>query len=439
MRSSFTPAVAAFGLCLLVAGVASAAEPRAESTAMPPAADVTKWVSPSGGSSGACTQSAPCSLTHALAIAVAGDNVSVAPGVYSTACTGSRYIPAFNPANSGSSETRQIAFRGGGGTTTELRCASGSGAVLGTHDRSWISWDGFYVNESRSPSVSDTGPVVIWASRNVTIKNSVIEGAQIAREDNHTGIRIEQARDIIIDGNAISGVRHSRSPSQNFAGIMGYDAIRVTVNNNTITDSDVGIFPKGDHNLGGYGLGEWRITGNRITALRAGIQIGGLKSGSDYGRNVIAENLITGKGDAGVVLVAYDGISPRAIDIVRNTVTGWDAAIVATTPGGDQSQVDVSIRDNVLAGRTVAINVHWTGSRSTFTSDYNLLWPAAVGSRGGWFTDGNTRDSLAKWRSATANDSHSIAVAPKLSPDFKLPGNHAGRTAGSNGGPVGAQ
>lgn len=398
----------------------------------------TKWATPNGSASSACTQSAPCTLTRTLAIAVAGDEVSVAPGVYTTACTGSRHTPAFNPSNSGTSVTQQIAFRGSGGTTTELRCASGAGAVFGTYGRRWVIWDGFYVNESRSPSVSDTGPVVVWASDWVTIKSSVIEGAAIAREDNHTGIRIEQSRDITIADNAITGIRHTSGASQNFAGVMGYDSIRVRVEDNTIGDSDVGVFPKGDHNLSGYGLGQWSITGNRITARRAGLQIGGLKTGSGYGRSEISDNVITGSGLAGIVMVAYDGISPRAIDIHHNTVTGFGAAILATTPGGSQSQVDIAIRNNVLVGSTVALNPHWTGSRSTWTEDYNLLWPVAA-SRGGWYNDGNTRDSLAQWRSATNNGAHSIQVDPQLTSDYNLPGTHSARTAGSDAGLIGAR
>lgn len=402
---------------------------------------ITRWATPTGSSSSECSQSVPCSLQRALVIARAGDTVDVAAGVYSAPCTGNRYMPAFQPANSGTSVTQQIAFIGRGGTTTELRCASGAGPVIGTYSRRWIVWDGFFVDESRSPSVSDTGPAVVWSSDWVTLRNLVIRGAAIARDDNHTGIRIEQSRDIAIDGNTITGIRETRSPSQNFAGIMGYDAIRVTVNGNTISDCDVAVFPKGDHNFAGYGLGEWRITGNRISAHRAGMQIGGLKSGTGYGRSVISNNVIIGPGAAGLAgiqLHAYDGISPRAIDIHHNTVTGFGAAVLATTPGGAQSQVDITIRDNVLVGATIAINIHWTGSRPTFASDYNLLWPAAVGSRGGWYTDGNTRDTLTQWRSATANDAHSISVDPALSSDFKLPSNSAGRTAGSSGGLIGA-
>jgi hypothetical protein len=409
-----------------------------------PTPGVTKWATPNGSATSSCTQAQPCTLARAMAFATAGDTVDVAAGIHTTTCTSTRYMAAFRPTNSGTASA-PIRFVGHG---SDLRC-TGSGPVLGTLNASYIELDGFLVDENRTPSVPDTGPVTIWGSRHITLRNSTVIGASISRMDNHTGVRIEGAQDIQILNNRILGVREIGGAGQNTACIMGYDSIRVTIDGNTIGQTDpqrpqdacdVGIFPKGDHNT--IGLGGWIIRKNRVTGARwAALHVGGLKSGSTYGRNFIEENLLTGQW--GIVLRSYDLISPRAMTINNNTIVASDAGIIATGPPpgippnpATAPYTDTQIRDNVIQASVVAINYHWSSPKSGFSSDYNLLWAPTVGASVTWYGDGAPRYTLSSWRSTMGLDTRSQNSDPRLT-DYKLPAGSPGLTGSSTGGVIG--
>jgi hypothetical protein len=394
-------------------------------------------------------------LTRAFAIAVAGDDVQVAGGTHVGTCTANRSTPAFRPASSGTA-ARPIRFFTTG--TATLRCASGTGPILGTVGNSYIVLDGFTADENLTESVSDTGPVTIWGSRFITLQNSTVRGKTISRMDNHTGIRLEGAQDIYILGNTITGVRETGGAGQNTACIMGYDSVRVTIEGNTIGGTaaadlcDVGIFPKGFHGGSSPGLDAWTIRRNRIQGRYAGLHIGGLGSLTPFGstafaRSVISDNVITSSipgndgGGWGILLRSYDAISPRAITFANNTIVATNAAIIATSgpnPAG-AGQTDLEFRDNILQGGVIALNFHWTGARPNVTSRNNLLWAPAIGATGFMYTDGAPRASLSQWRSLMGLDGNSLNFDPRLTTDYKLPAGSQALTGSSTGGAIGAR
>ena len=67
-----------------------------------------------------------------------------ASSTYTTAGTDARYLPAYNPVNSGSAGN-PITFEADGAVT--LRYSSGTGPVIGAYERNYITWRGFRVDE----------------------------------------------------------------------------------------------------------------------------------------------------------------------------------------------------------------------------------------------------------------------------------------------------
>ncbi|MCU0736716.1 MAG: hypothetical protein MUF20_14595, partial [Methylotetracoccus sp.] len=94
---------------------------------------------------GSTTRSSP----NASQAARAGDTVIIRAGTYSTAGSGLRYDPAYNPANSGTA-AQPIVFQAEG--TVTLTLSSSRGPVIGSNERNYITWKGFTINEANAPS-----------------------------------------------------------------------------------------------------------------------------------------------------------------------------------------------------------------------------------------------------------------------------------------------
>ena len=177
----------------------------------------------------------------------AGDTVLVAAGTYSGSAPGrARNIPLYNPVNSGTAG-KPVTFRAQGRVT--LQSPMYAGPVIGSYQRSYIVWDGFYLDEANVNTTPDTGPVVVWASNFVTIQNLEISGTFAPYVDNHNGIRLEAANNSLIKSNLIFGFGVMRNGRQerprNSAAIMLYDSNNNTIENNELHSCGVGVFVKG--------------------------------------------------------------------------------------------------------------------------------------------------------------------------------------------------
>jgi hypothetical protein len=264
----------------------------------------------------------------------AGDTVIVQSGIYSVLGTNSRNVPAYNPANEGT-PGKPIVFRAKG--KVKLTLSGGTGTVFGSFDRDHIVWDGFTVHENTAPSNPDTGAVTIWACDGCAILNSHINGDGDARgrEDNHTGIRIEGAKNILIRNNRIENVYTAHNVN-NGAGIQTYDSGFVTIEHNDISKAGTGIFLKGNDDP--RWLGSFDIRYNRIHDI--GERRGGYPLGAALALHInpsppehpvrIYQNVIE-NGSQCVLIWALDPRSARAgmlnIRLVNNTFVGCDKGL----------------------------------------------------------------------------------------------------------------
>jgi hypothetical protein len=377
-----------------------------------------------------------------MAVAIAGDVVSVAPGVYTALGSGNRYTPAFNPARSGTPTQPIVFFGPRSGARAELRNASGSGPAMGTLNRTDIVLDGLAVDENFSPSVSDTGPLVVWGSERIKLRNIECTGKRLHREDNHTCLRLEATRDIEITDGRYTGTVEDGPPGQNTACVMAYDSTRVRFTGNEVRNCDVGMFIKGTHGPT-YGLDAWTVSRNTFEGTWTAIHIGGLGSYSQtHGRSIISDNMIlstprSGIGGWGIILRSYDSISPRAITIANNTVVAQEAGIVMMG-GGGSSYSDIDVRDNLVISK-IGLNYGFGPGRAGFTSNYNAVSGSTFGVYGTFYTDGGTRTTLSQWQSTMGLDRNSLALSLQLTSDYKLPAGSPALTGSSTGGVIGVR
>jgi hypothetical protein len=180
--------------------------------------------------------------------AQAGDVVHVAAGTYSAPASNLRLDPAFNPVNTGTASA-PITFRAEG--RVELRTPGGTGPAFGAYVRNYIRWEGhFFVDETYNVPHGDTGPVVIWDTTGTVIDGCEIQGRPITYVDNHNGVRINGARDSVLRNCRINNIVGTTDNlyHHNNAGVMLYYSSGIVMENNEITNSGSGIFPKGGDN-----------------------------------------------------------------------------------------------------------------------------------------------------------------------------------------------
>lgn len=254
----------------------------------------------------------------------AGDVVIVMAGTYSVAGTNSRNIPAYNPVNSGTAGS-PITFQAEG--VVRLRLSSGNGSVIGSNSRNFITWRGFTIHEAEAPSASDTGPVTVWFCNGCVLEGLDINGNGDAgaRQDNHTGIRVEWSTNITIRNNLIRNVYTGHNVN-NGAAIMTYDTGNGIIENNEILDSGAGIFLKGNDDPST--LGGWLIRYNRISRTQGAAFA--LHINPSNQPTTITQNLVTDSNQG----VRIWGLAPnsqvaqmKTIRFVANTLHNCDEAI----------------------------------------------------------------------------------------------------------------
>lgn len=261
--------------------------------------------------------------------AQAGDTVYVAAGTYAVQGSNSRNIPAYLSENSGR-KGQPIVFKAVGRVVLTL--SRGHGSVIGSYQRDYITWDGFTINEAEAPSAADTGPVTIWFCDGCVLENLEIDGNgdDHARMDNHTGVRIEQSKNITVRHSRIRNV-FTGSNANNGAGIMVYSSTGLNFEHNEISQCGAGIFLKGGpaSNLG------------LVTVIRRNLihDIGELDRDEESGNGIVLhagaigvkeapiliyQNVVRDVREAGIKIWMFDGRDPHKnpmhTKIVNNTI-----------------------------------------------------------------------------------------------------------------------
>lgn len=300
---------------------------------------------------GSTTRSSP----NASQAARAGDTVIVRSGTYSTAGSGLRYDPAYNPANSGTA-TQPIVFQAEG--TVTLTLTSSRGPVIGSNERNYITWKGFTINEANAPSTPDTGMAVLWASVGSAIEDCVLDGnGDPGFGDNHPGIRAEGSSQLRIRNNRLFNFRTSGVNASNGAAIQFYTTGNVLIENNEISDSGSGIFLKATLSQ----TGQYEIRNNLIRNTGMGIAVH-RSPNSSSGPVRIYQNIISGAQN-GVVIWMFDAATgPRNVKVVNNTIYS--------------ARTGLFMNGEVIAG---ANHVFWNNIVSN-SADYAVNWNAPIAS-----------------------------------------------------------
>lgn len=249
--------------------------------------------------------------------AQAGDTVLVAAGIYTTsASTDSRYIPIYNPVNSGAPGL-PITIRAQ--RDAYLRASVGQQPIIGTLSRSYVVWDGFVLNETYIRPHADTGPLVVWDSHHVAIQNMHITGAPPGYADNHNGIRVEASYDITISNNRIQNYNDAQA-GMNDACFTAYDSYNVVIEHNECSEAITGFFIKGDHPDDNLPLQAFTLRYNYLHDVQNAIQFGG-NTGDSVCSNAsqVYQNLIVNTSLGGVIFIGYNDVTPACVTVANNT------------------------------------------------------------------------------------------------------------------------
>jgi parallel beta-helix repeat protein len=345
----------------------------------------------------------------------AGDVVIVRPGNYNTSSgTGERYLPIYNPANSGTSGS-PIEFRAEGRVVLSSNTTTEGEPLIGTSQRSYITWDGFILNENNINTKADTGPIVVWDSDNVTIQNLTVNGITSSWNDNHNAIRIEYARDSLIRNNTLSGTRNA-GMNRNGSAIMLYYSNNITIEHNEISDSGGGIFVKGANG------GPVTVRFNYLHNLDSeGVAIGGLGTSSEQHGGRIYQNIIRDS-VAGVTFIGYDSYSPANIDVVNNTIHNCSNGGIFLKPSTNGYR-DLIFANNIIVNNSNGIQGEDISDLSHTSFHNNLYFNNSSHSRIAY-----TNYTLSTWQSNFNQDTSGSVIDDPLFTDltensFTLAGN----------------
>ncbi len=243
----------------------------------------------------------------------AGDIVIVKQGNYTaTQGRGERYSPIYNPVNNGS-KGRPITIRAQGKVVLNSKTSTRGEPLIGTYRKNFVIWDGFIVDEVNSNTMADTGPVVIWSSDHIILRNITVQGKAAPWNDNHNAIRIESSTNSTVQNNTLYGIRNSRG-NRNASAIMLYYSQNITIEHNLIHDSDGGIFVKGAN------PGPVTIRNNLLYNLKSeGVCLGGIGTSTAQNGARVYQNVIKDS-TAGITFIGYDQYSPANVFVVNNTI-----------------------------------------------------------------------------------------------------------------------
>ena len=344
------------------------------------------------------------SLRKAVQEARAGDTVLVSSGTYhTTSGGGTRNLPMYNPTNSGVSGS-PITFRAVGEVILTASSPA-SGPIIGTYGKQYIIWDGFTLNEAQIPTRSDTGPVVVWESNNIEIRNLRINGITSSWDDNHNAIRLEHSDYVLVSGTYITGTRNVRN-NRNGASIMTYYANNITIEGNTFDNLGAGIFIKGV-NAGPYVIRNNYFSNVDVDAISfGGIGTASGSFGAEVYNNVIIDSNI------GFTFIGYDAYSPANVNIHNNTIVRVNNGIFfkPSTTG----YRNITINRNVFSDSSIAINGEDISDISNINFIDNIYYNFGTHNRINY-----TNRNFSGWQSLGKDTFGSQVANPVLDSEYK--------------------
>jgi parallel beta-helix repeat protein len=334
----------------------------------------------------------------------AGDTVIVRSGSYNVSeGTGERYLPVYNPVNSGEAGN-PIVFKADGDVILSSSTNTRGEPLIGTCDRNYIVWDGFILDEMNINTKADTGPVTIWSSGNVTIQNLTVRGITSSWNDNHNAIRLERSHDVVIRNNTLYGNRNAGS-NRNGSSIMLYYTNDIIIENNEISDSGGGIFVKGANG------GPVTIRYNYIHGVDSeGIAIGVLGTETEQFGGQVYQNIIRDCTN-GISFIGYNSYSPANVDVVNNTIYNCSNGGIFVKPSTNGYR-DIVFINNIIVGNTNGIQGEDISDLSSMTFRYNLYHDNGVHARIAY-----TDYSFSGWQNTFAKDTEGSLLSDPMFSD----------------------
>lgn len=411
----------------------------------------------------------PWNLSQAKALPVAGDVVGILPSGDSAAIlttTNTDDTPAFTPTNSGSGDANAnrliyvtkyaavaLANVGTNANRTEFRhdgsepTISGGGTGLGTgcpiigsNNKDYITFDGFYIDQSHAWMKEDSGNLRAEACTGVKFLNFVIAGTAHTVASNCVAYRPHNAVDTVLSNFRISGFSNDGTGSSTPQPALFSDQYgdqNFTIEYFEIADCDNGIFPKGT--VGGvfnYGTIRYGIAHGITFGIRA----------NDFDADDLTEIhhlLIYDYAGAGIAL-SSETSDPR--NVLIHHVTVANGVNNVDQHGGlylkeAATMSNVTVRDNIFDIPATGHGID-AGELSgpVPTMNYNRYYRS--GSTVTWAYDDVESDTIGEWRTATGQEANSNVFASdpftnRASDDYTIAGGHAALTADSNGGEIG--
>lgn len=342
----------------------------------------------------------------------AGDEVLVSGGPFTAPGTDVRYLPAFNPVNSGTAAS-PITIRAVG--TVELRTDGVISPVIGAMGVNYVHWVGFVIDERYAPPRRDTGPIVVWSATGTVIDGTVVRGVTQTYGDNHNGVRVEGSTDTTIRNTRISGIRVLNTSTHNGAGIMIYQSQGLLIENNEFLDCGVGIFAKG------HDYYDVTIRFNRVRGSTKGIRVS--DSHPTMGRNSIYQNVVENTTDSGPgIQVAADA---NFWTIANNTIVN---AAQGVAIGYADTVASLRIANNIVVDASSAVNAaEWSAAFPG--PGRNLYFQSSS-----WTLGSGTYNSFGAWQAAAPAEASSVSQDPmfvdRAARDYRLRPDSPARTLG---------
>lgn len=381
-------------------------------------------------------------LSEALSIAAADDVIGVLPGTAVGTDTNTKLVPAFLTANSGTSGhpikvVAKYPWNDDANKTILETDAPTSGdgcPTLGSHQRNYVEWYGFYIDEANAHNQGDSGVAMFSECTGVKVMYCrIIADPASLPDDNHTGAYFNETSDCALQYNTISGFEGGGS--SNYAGIMEYGAANATINNNEIYDCNTGHYIKGHPaTLWNYGSRAYNFVHDVLVGYR-------MQHTSPTNFTIVEHNLVIDFQDAAIAYATgADPSQTRNIIVRRNTTTGQAHGLAVAAITGDGCQMV----DNLVALYAPNTNQNYIDGGEYTDNDfdaitYNGFWGSTNGTPWSW----NSADqaTVGAFQAAATNAANNQVLANdplanRGSDNYSVTG--AATTASSTGGPIGA-
>ena len=360
------------------------------------------FVSNTGSDTAAGTSAAPWqTLQHAAETVGPGDRVTARAGNYT----------GFYLDTSGTAAA-PIEFLAEPGTIINQRNATTPDGI-NLELASYVVIDGFSVTGMPRAGVRSVGLANNFASH-VTVRNVT------ATNNGKWGIFTGHVNDLLIESNSTSG-----SIDEHGIYVSNSGDRPIIRNNVSFNNRSNGIHMNGDLSQGGDGIiSNAIVAGNRIynngVGGGSGINMDGVKN------SLIENNLLYGNHASGISLYKIDGASGSTGNVVVNN-TIYEASDARWAINIQNASTGNTVMNNILVsahsfrGAITATSDSLPG----LVSDYNAVMDRFS------TDDGNTRITLAQWRAATGQDTHSVIVTPSSVLFANLAGNDYHLQSGS--------